>query len=668
MRKFFPVLFLLLSLQTAALGKEKTCTIQSPDGRLELTVTCGERIVYNVRTENERVVSSDGVALELADGRTWGLSSHVKRVQHYLLDEQVPAPFYKRSQVADRCNGLLVEFREGFALEFRLYDDGMAYRFLSRTDDEVTLRGERAPFLFPEGSTTVVPYVRDTPQQHEGLPFGEQFMQSFENTYTETSLSAMDSTRLAFLPLLVRTPGGERVCITDADLESYPGMFLRRAAADRLEGVFAPCPRRIVAGGYDRMQGVVEEYEPYIARIAARQTLPWRAMALVRNDAELAQTDLVWRLASPCRLDDISWIEPGKAAWEWWNGWGLYGVDFEAGINQRTYEYYIDFAAANGLRYVVMDDGWSAGHHRPFETAGDIDLPALVAYGAERGVGLILWIGYLPFAGQMEELCAHYSKMGIRGFKVDFMDRDDQLLTDFVYEAARTAARYGLLLDLHGIYKPTGVQRTYPNVINFEGVHGLEQVKWSPVEVDQVTYDVTMPFIRMMAGPVDYTQGAMRNAVRENFRPVNGEPMSQGTRCRQLAQYVVYDAPLSMLCDAPSQYEREEECLRFIAGVPTVWDQTRVLEGEVGHCIVTARRSGEVWYVGGMTGWEARTVHLDLSFLPEGTYDVELFRDGANARRIARDYRREVLTLDASEGLDVELAPGGGFAARIVKH
>lgn len=668
MRKFFPVLFLLLSLQTAALGKEKTCTIQSPDGRLELTVTCGERIVYNVRTENERVVSSDGVALELADGRTWGLSSHVKRVQHYLLDEQVPAPFYKRSQVADRCNGLLVEFREGFALEFRLYDDGMAYRFLSRTDDEVTLRGERAPFLFPEGSTAVVPYVRDTPQQHEGLPFGEQFMQSFENTYTETSLSAMDSTRLAFLPLLVRTPGGERVCITDADLESYPGMFLRRAAADRLEGVFAPCPRRIVAGGYDRMQGVVEEYEPYIARIAARQTLPWRAMALVRNDAELAQTDLVWRLASPCRLDNISWIEPGKAAWEWWNGWGLYGVDFEAGINQRTYEYYIDFAAANGLRYVVMDDGWSAGHHRPFETAGDIDLPALVAYGAERGVGLILWIGYLPFAGQMEEFCAHYSKMGIRGFKVDFMDRDDQLLTDFVYEAARTAARYGLLLDLHGIYKPTGVQRTYPNVINFEGVHGLEQVKWSPVEVDQVTYDVTMPFIRMMAGPVDYTQGAMRNAVRENFRPVNGEPMSQGTRCRQLAQYVVFDAPLSMLCDAPSQYEREEECLRFIAGVPTVWDQTRVLEGEVGHCIVTARRSGEVWYVGGMTGWKARTVHLDLSFLPEGTYDVELFRDGANARRIARDYRREVLTLDASEGLDVELAPGGGFAARIVKH
>lgn len=668
MRKFFPVLFLLLSLQTAALGKEKTCTIQSPDGRLELTVTCGERIVYNVRTENERVVSSDGVALELADGRTWGLSSHVKRVQHYLLDEQVPAPFYKRSQVADRCNGLLVEFREGFALEFRLYDDGMAYRFLSRTDDEVTLRGERAPFLFPEGSTAVVPYVRDTPQQHEGLPFGEQFMQSFENTYTETSLSAMDSTRLAFLPLLVRTPGGERVCITDADLESYPGMFLRRAAADRLEGVFAPCPRRIVAGGYDRMQGVVEEYEPYIARIAARQTLPWRAMALVRNDAELAQTDLVWRLASPCRLDNISWIEPGKAVWEWWNGWGLYGVDFEAGINQRTYEYYIDFAAANGLRYVVMDDGWSAGHHRPFETAGDIDLPALVAYGAERGVGLILWIGYLPFAGQMEELCAHYSKMGIRGFKVDFMDRDDQLLTDFVYEAARTAARYGLLLDLHGIYKPTGVQRTYPNVINFEGVHGLEQVKWSPVEVDQVTYDVTMPFIRMMAGPVDYTQGAMRNAVRENFRPVNGEPMSQGTRCRQLAQYVVFDAPLSMLCDAPSQYEREEECLRFIAGVPTVWDQTRVLEGEVGHCIVTARRSGEVWYVGGMTGWKARTVHLDLSFLPEGTYDVELFRDGANARRIARDYRREVLTLDASEGLDVELAPGGGFAARIVKH
>lgn len=277
------------------------------------------------------------------------------------------------------------------------------------------------------------------------------------------------------------------------------------------------------------MQGVVEEYEPFIASLAPGDRLPWRALSIVRQDTRLADNDLVWKLASPCRLDDISWIEPGKAAWEWWNDWGLSGVDFTAGINQPTYEYYIDFASRNGLRYLVLDDGWSRDHHSPLETAPGLDLPALVKYGEERGVGLILWLGYLPFAEQMEELCEHYSEMGIKGFKVDFMDRDDQQMVRFVYDAARTAARHKLLLDLHGIFKPAGIQRTYPNVINFEGVHGLEQVKWSPVEVDQVTYDVTVPFIRMMAGPMDYTQGAMRNASKANFRPVNSEPMSQGT-------------------------------------------------------------------------------------------------------------------------------------------
>lgn len=388
----------------------------------------------------------------------------------------------------------------------------------------------------------------------------------------------------------------------------------------------------------------------------------------MREDARLADNDLVWKLASPCRLDDISWIESGKAAWEWWNDWGLSGVDFTAGINQPTYEYYIDFASRNGLRYLVLDDGWSRDHHSPLETAPGLDLPALVKYGEERGVGLILWLGYLPFAGQMEELCKHYSEMGVKGFKVDFMDRDDQQMVRFVYDAARTAARHRLLLDLHGIFKPAGIQRTYPNVINFEGVHGLEQVKWSPVEVDQVTYDVTVPFIRMMAGPMDYTQGAMRNASKANFRPVNSEPMSQGTRCRQLVEYVVFDAPLAMLCDSPSAYGREPECLRFISGVPTVWDETEVLAGEVGDHIVTARRHGDVWYVGGLAGWDGRSVRVDLSLLPEGTYAVELFRDGENAARIAQDYVREEFLLAPGKSFDVKMFPGGGFAARITKR
>lgn len=668
MKKLFLFLCLLFLLPTAALCRDKTYTIQSPDCSLTVTIGCGDRIVYSVRSDTNQILKPSPLALRLVSGECWGRRSRVAGVRRYRIDEVYDAPVYKKRKVEDRCNGIVIDFREGFSLEFRAYDDAVAYRFVARQPGEVLVAGEEARFRFAPGAVAFVPYVRDTPCRHDGLAFGEQFMQSFENTYTRTPLCEMDSARLAFLPLLVQTAGGVNVCITDADLESYPGMFLHRSGADELEGVFAPSPRKVVPGGYDRMQGVVEEYEPFIASLAPGDRLPWRALSIVRQDARLADNDLVWKLASPCRLDDISWIEPGKAAWEWWNDWGLSGVDFTAGINQPTYEYYIDFASRNGLRYLVLDDGWSRDHHSPLETAPGLDLPALVKYGEERGVGLILWLGYLPFAGQMEELCKLYSEMGIKGFKVDFMDRDDQQMVRFVYDAARTAARYRLLLDLHGIFKPAGIQRTYPNVINFEGVHGLEQVKWSPVEVDQVTYDVTVPFIRMMAGPMDYTQGAMRNASKANFRPVNSEPMSQGTRCRQLAEYVVFDAPLAMLCDSPSAYGREPECLRFISGVPTVWDETEVLAGEVGDHIVTARRHGDVWYVGGLAGWDGRTVRVDLSLLPEGTYAVELFRDGENAARIAQDYVREEFLLAPGKSFDVKVFPGGGFAARITKR
>lgn len=668
MKKLLLMALLLAAAQLAAVAREQAYTIQSPDGRLSLRVECGDRIAFSVERDQERVVSVPALALARTDAPAWGRGSRLQGIRRYRLDERIPAPFYKRSEVEERCNGLVVSFREGFDVEFRAYDDGVAYRFVSRLEEPATIRDEEARFRFAEGATAFVPYVRDNRYKHDGTPFGDQFMQSFENVYTHTPLAQMDTARLAFLPLLVKTPTGVNVCITDADLEAYPGMFLRAAGGEDLEAVFAPYPRSIRPGGYDRMQGIVERYEPYIAQAAPEKSFPWRVLCIAARDADLAASDMVWRLASPCRLDDTDWIEPGKAAWEWWNGWGLSGVDFEAGINQRTYEYYIDFAARNGLRYVVLDDGWSAGHHDPMHSSPELDLPALVAYGAERGVGLILWIGYLPFAERMEALCEHYGRMGIKGFKVDFMDRDDQPLTEFVYEAARTAARHRLLLDLHGIYKPTGLQRTYPNVLNFEGVHGLEQVKWSPAEVDQVTYDVTMPFVRMLAGPADYTPGAMRNATRANFRPVDTEPMSQGTRCRQLAAYVLFDAPLAMLCDSPTAYEREPECLHFLAGIPTVWEQTHALAGEVGRFLVTARCRDGVWYVGGMTGWEEHTAEVALPFLPDGAYDVELFRDGDNAGRIASDYRRETFRLDADKRFRVKMAPGGGFAARITRR
>ena len=668
MKKLFLFLCLLFLLPTAALCRDKTYTIQSPDCSLTVTIGCGDRIVYSVRSDTNQILKPSPLALRLVSGECWGRRSRVAGVRRYRIDEVYDAPVYKKRKVEDRCNGIVIDFREGFSLEFRAYDDAVAYRFVARQPGEVLVVGEEARFRFAPGAVAFVPYVRDTPCRHDGLAFGEQFMQSFENTYTRTPLCEMDSARLAFLPLLVQTAGGVNVCITDADLESYPGMFLHRSGADELEGVFAPSPRKVVPGGYDRMQGVVEEYEPFIASLAPGDRLPWRALSIVRQDTRLADNDLVWKLASPCRLDDISWIEPGKAAWKWWNDWGLSGVDFTAGINQPTYEYYIDFASRNGLRYLVLDDGWSRDHHSPLETAPGLDLPALVKYGEERGVGLILWLGYLPFAGQMEELCKLYSEMGIKGFKIDFMDRDDQEMVDFHYRAAEIAAKYKLMVDFHGTYKPTGLNRTYPNVINYEAVHGLEQMKWSDIHTDQVTYDVTMPFIRMLAGPVDYTQGAMHNANKRCYHSSMDTPMSQGTRCRQLAEYVVFESPLNMLCDSPTNYDREEECTEFIATIPTVWEQTIAMNGEIGKYITMARRKGDVWYVGSLTNWDARTLTLDLSFLGAGRWKAEMFHDGVNANRLASDYQKTVTDIPASRKLTVKMAQGGGCALKIYKE
>lgn len=329
---------------------------------------------------------------------------------------------------------------------------------------------------------------------------------------------------------------------------------------------------------------------------------------------------------------------------------------------------YIDFASRHGVEYVILDEGWAVNLKADlFQVVPEVDLKKLINYAASRNVGLILWAGYYAFNRDLEKVCKHYSELGIKGFKVDFMDRDDQPMVEFYYKAAEIAAKHRLLLDFHGAYKPTGLNRTYPNVLNFEGVHGLEQLKFTSNNIDQVTYDVTIPFIRMLAGPMDYTQGAMRNANKKNFRYITEEPMSQGTRCRQLAEYVVFESPLSMLCDSPSMYEREAECTSFITSIPTVWDHTISLDGAIGKYVAIARQKGKDWYVGAMTNWDERTLTLDLSFVGEGAFAAEVYRDGANAHRVASDYVKEVIDIPADRKLKISMAPGGGCAMKIYK-
>lgn len=554
--------------------------------------------------------------------------------------------------------------RDNWSVEFRVYDDGVAYRFATTAKDPFEIASEQADYRFPTDCAVTVPYVRDNAGSIDA-----QWHNSFENVYTETTLSKLDSGRLIFLPAVVHANDGMNICFTETNLDDYPGMYLYNGdGGTSLEGRFAPYPLRCEPGGYNNIEVLVKERADYIARIEGPRTLPWR-IAVVGTDAGLAASDLSWLLAEPSKIDDTSWIRPGKVAWDWWNAWNISGVDFRAGINTETYEYYIDFAASQGIEYVIMDDGWAARHGEDlFEINTDIDLRRIIDYAASKNVGIILWAGYWAFDRDMERVCKHYAEMGVKGFKVDFMDRDDQLMTAFNYRAAETAARYGLVLDLHGTHKPAGLNRTWPNVLNFEGVHGLEQMKWSAATIDQMKYDATIPFIRQVAGPMDYTQGAMRNASRDNYRPVNSEPMSQGTRCHQLALYAVLDSPLNMLCDSPTNYLREAECTEFIAAIPTVWDETRILGGRMGEYIVTARRSGDTWYVGAITDWTPRDVEVDLAPLGiGGTVEATIFRDGANADRKASDYKRETIRIDTAEPLKIHLAPGGGFALKITK-
>ena len=661
MKKIFCVFALCLGF--SALISAKEYVITSPDGKLKVSVNVEQTITYSLNHGGDVLIVDSPVSMTLSDGVVYGASDKVTKVSRKSVDQMLKTEVYKKDQVRDNYNEMTLKFKE-FSLVFRAYDDGVAYRFISHSKKPFNVISEQATFSFAQNWNMWVPYVC---QKTETLE--TQLFNSFENRYEYCPISAWNKERLAFLPLMVDGPSGKKILITESDLLDYPGMYLyNNGDASQLDAVYARRPKDLKHGGYNNLQMLIESREDYIASFDGATSFPWRIISVSENDAQMADSDLVWKLASPAEDKDWSWVKPGKVAWDWWNAWNLYGVDFRAGINTETYKYYIDFASKYGIEYVILDEGWAVNKKADlFQVIPEIDLEELVAYGNERNVGLILWAGYWAFDRDMEKVCDHYSKMGIKGFKVDFMNRDDQIMVDFYTRAAKMGAEYGLLIDFHGAFKPAGLQRTYPNVINFEGVFGLEQMKWSKEHVDMVTYDVTMPFIRMFAGPVDYTQGAMRNAIKKNYRPVNSEAMSQGTRCRQLAEYVIFESPLNMLCDSPSNYMNESECTEFIASVPTVWNETRALDCKVGSYVSIARRSGDVWYVGALTDWTAREMKLDLSFLPEGEYSVEIFRDGINADRAARDYKHETVSLSSDRVLSAPMLGGGGYVARITK-
>ena len=650
--------FLMTSVIVAA---PKSYELSSPDGTVRTVVTIGDDVNYSVWKNSDQLLNPSVISMDLMDGSSYDASVKLQKVERSTVDNTLDALFYKKDKVRENYNELKLRFRT-YDLIFRAYDAGVAYRFVSKSKAPFKVKGEVAEFSFPEDWNAYVPYVRA-----RAKGFENQFWNSFENRYENLPMSSWDTERLAFLPLMVQSPQGYKINIMESDLTDYPGMYLYNSDGDStLEAVFPRHPKEVEQGGKYMLHGIVKSREEYIAEYDGATAFPWRIVNISTEDKEMLDNDLVWLLGAPADPSaDWSWVKPGKVAWDWWNDWNLTGVDFKAGVNNATYEYYIDFASRNGIEYVILDEGWAVNLEADlFKVVPEIDLERLVAYAAERNVGLVLWAGYWAFDKDMEKICEHYAKMGIKGWKVDYMDRDDQVVVDFYTRAAATAAKYRQFVDFHGGYEPSGLNRTYPNVLNYEGVFGLEQMKWSKPEVDMITYDVTFPYIRMAAGPVDYTQGAMLNAGRK-YVPNRSEPMSQGTRCHQLGMYVTYESPFNMLCDTPIHYEREKECTDFIASVPTVWDETVALDGKVGEYVIVARRSGDVWYIGGLTNWDAREVELDLNVLGAGGWNVEMFADGVNVEKNAKDYK--VVRTQNTDKLKVRMASGGGFAARLTR-
>ncbi|MEQ2435860.1 glycoside hydrolase family 97 catalytic domain-containing protein [Phocaeicola vulgatus] len=651
------ILSLLLLIRNASFAaKEKKYVLSSPDGTLKVEISAGNELAYQVMHGNDTILSHSNIGLVLENGTIVGKTPRITGERRRKIKDNIESPFYRFKEFVATGNELDLKLKGGFGIIFRAYNEGVAYRFYTTQSSDIIIKEEQAEFNFKEDYTAYLPYTTNDKKP---------MVMAYQNVYDITPLSKAQP-KLAFLPVTVDC-GSVKLTLLESDLEAYPGMFVQSQQGKYgLKGVFAPYPAKTDFYPW-RKQEYVTETTDFISRSRGSRSYPWRVLAITEKDTDMPVNNLVYALASPNRIGDTSWIKTGKVAWDWWNDWNLKGVPFKAGINMDTYKYYIDFASRNGLEFIVLDEGWYAPKSGDMLTViPELDLPELIAYGKSKGVEIVLWTVFNVLDSQLEAACKKYADMGIKGFKVDFLDRDDQTAVEMVYRIAEMTARYKLTLDLHGIYKPTGINRTYPHIINFESVFGMEEVKWTDIKNNMPLYDVTFPYIRMMAGPVDYTPGAMRNATKADWRAMYYTPASMGTRCHQLAAYIVHDSPFTMLCDAPTNYLNEQECVDFIASLPVEVDSTFIASGELGKYIVTVRKKDVNWYIGGMTNWDERDVQLDFSFLPEGVfYTAVLFKDGVNANKQAEDYRKETIRIDKDSRLTLHLASGGGFAMKL---
>lgn len=633
-------------LFSAMVYSQSVLYLLSPDGRIQLNINTDESLEIEVLVDSFPILEYSRLSLSIEDEEVLGLNPKIKKKLVTGKDRLIsPVIAEKNKHIQENYNELQLQFKGDYQVNFRVYNEGVAWQFQTFFKDRITVNREQLLLNFPEKSQI-------------WFPEEESFFSHNERVYLHEPIELISSHRFCSLPALIEPGNGLKVLVMESGLRDYPGMWLKGTGSQAMRA-FLPGVGMGEEQTGDRNVKVTDHAE-YLAVTDGTRTFPWRILAVAKEDGDLLRNQMNWLLADSCKIEDPSWIKPGKVAWDWWNANNVYGVDFKSGVNTETYKYYIDFASRNGLEYIILDEGWYPLDNL-LEVVPEINMDEIISYGKERNVGIILWVVWKTLEDQWDAAFEQFEEWGVQGIKVDFMQRDDQWMVNYYWRVAEEAAQRKMLVNFHGAYKPAGLRRTYPNVITREGVKGLENSKWSDLITPQ--HNLTIPFIRMVSGPMDYTPGAMINATSDNYKAVYTQPMSMGTRCHQLAMYVIYESPLQMLCDNPSNYMAEPECLEFLSAVPTVWDTSIVLSARMTEYLSMARKKDGDWYIGCMTNWEPREMEIDFSFLGPGKHEIEIWRDGMNADRYASDYQKEVMKISSGVKLKVKLAPGGGWAA-----
>ncbi|MEI8114697.1 MAG: glycoside hydrolase family 97 protein [Bacteroidia bacterium] len=642
MKKSILIFLAFLGLSVSA----KDYKIASPNGQISVTVSADSQIRWSASVDNHSIFNNNSISLDLGTALL-GVNPKVVSDKLTSVSEVVQTVVAVKSKtIQNNYNQLRLVFKPNYAVSFRVFDNGISYRFETSMKEEITVKNEEVGLNF-SGDFGVL------------FPEEETVYSHYERLYLDKKLSELSAGKFSSLPALVKADNNIKIGITEADLFDYPCLFMEATGKSAFKSKF---PHVILKSDPQGDRGIKNIQEgDYIAKTSGTRNFPWRVFMISTEDARLVENQMVFLLSRENQLTETSWIKPGLVAWDWWNENNIYGVDFKAGLDTKTYKYYIDFASKNKIPYIILDEGWTKSTTNIKEANPDLNLQELIAYGKSKNVQIILWCLWNALDADMNTILDLYSKWGAAGIKVDFMARSEQYMVNFYERAAKACADRKLLIDFHGAFKPSGMARAYPNIINHEGVKGMENCKWSKDITPE--HDVTLCFTRMLAGPMDYTPGAMTNKNEKDYSISFSHPMSQGTRCHQLAMYVCYDAPLQMLNDSPSNYYKETESTSFISKMPTVWDDTKILDAKVGDYILTARHKDNDWYLGALTDWTARSLNVDLSFLGEGTYEIEIMQDGINADISCNDYKRVVKQVTKADKLKVDLAKGGGWAA-----